>query len=372
MFKFNCSAIKEHFDITDNGFLPSESVKFLTGQFVDWENVMKKLPEINKSKNIREILSTLPEFRWQDLNESWQYKRAYVILTLMTNSYVHFEDKHPEKIPAKLAVPLWNVSKYLGINPILTHAAVDLFNWDLKDKNGKFELDNLKSVSLLTGTRDEEWFYLIMVAIEKVGGDILNTFIKILVDQENNLLNSAKMEKYLEKTVENMNAINNILMRMKENCNPDIFYNVLRPYLSGWDVNGIIYEGVSDEPMKYVGGSAAQSSLFQVIDCAFNINHKDEYFERIKEYMPNKHKNFINFVKSNIKIYEIIKTFDDTKINCLFNECIKSLEKFRTLHYGIVHRYIIKMIPTGADGAKGTGGTELSSFLKQSIKETTQ
>lgn len=63
-----------------------------------------------------------------------------------------------------------------------------------------------------------------------------------------------------------------------ERCDPYVFYKKLRQILSGWNNNpvvpdGIIYEGVSDEPKKYNGGSAAQSSTIQAIDIALGIRH---------------------------------------------------------------------------------------------------
>ena len=363
--------IKNYYDISNNGFLPAEPITCLKdGPFVEWEKVMTILPELNKNKLVRSTILKLPQFSWQDLKEPWQIKRAYVVLSLLTNSYVHSETL-PDKIPSILAIPLWNVSELLGINPILTHAAVDLYNWDLKDKNKNFELDNLKSNNLLTGSPDEEWFYLVMVAIEQIGGRIINSLINILVDQLNNKIDKNNLVKNLGFIVQDLNSINKILVRMNEKCNPDIFYNQLRPYLGGWETKGMIYEGVSEEPQKYVGGSAAQSSLFQAIDCAFSIDHKDEYFNKIKDYMPDKHRKFINFIKSNLHIDLIVKNLNDIRCNFLFNTSVKLLERFRMLHYGLVYKYIIKMDKTSLDEIKGTGGTNLTTFLKQSIKETT-
>ena len=36
----------------------------------------------------------------------------------------------------------------------------------------------------------------------------------------------------------------------KEQLDATKFYNDLRPYLNGWHETGMIYEGVSDEPIK--------------------------------------------------------------------------------------------------------------------------
>jgi hypothetical protein len=67
-------------------------------------------------------------------------------------------------------------------------------------------------------------------------------------------------------------------LAIAERCDPYVFYKKLRQILSGWSNNpavpdGIVYEGVSDEPKKYNGGSAAQSSTIQAIDIALGIKH---------------------------------------------------------------------------------------------------
>ena len=55
--------------------------------------------------------------------------------------------------------------------------------------------------------------------------------------------------------------------RMKEGCNPSIFYNYIRPFLAGSKGNpsmpdGVIYDGVFDnKPQMFSGGSAAQKEI---------------------------------------------------------------------------------------------------------------
>lgn len=71
----------------------------------------------------------------------------------------------------------------IGIIPVLTNAAVDLYNWSLinenedqldyepteQEKQKKKCLINFKNIMInytMTNTKDEHWFYLIMIAIE--------------------------------------------------------------------------------------------------------------------------------------------------------------------------------------------------------------
>lgn len=365
------------YDIGSNGFLPDTPVDKLTfGSFIHWESLVDQLPLINKNKKIREEIAKMDEFRWQDLSEPWHFQRACTILSMLAHSFVFGQEPIVYELPSIIAVPFWRISEKIGINPVLTHATVDLFNWNKINPMLPIELDNLRSTSLMTGTSDEEWFYLIMVAIEQVGGDIMRNILNINFCVKENNFKVAK--QHFQLLYSDLDKINDIIKRMYEKCNPDVFYNTLRPFLSGWKGNknlpdGMIYEGISDQPFQFYGGSAAESSLFQVIDYAFGIEHKEDYFKEIRAYMPEKHRNFITYVQKNINLRDLITESDNAELVELLNSSISKLKTFRTHHFGLVHNYIIKNIQkvtSVSDDDKDTGGTPLKSFLMEVISET--
>lgn len=366
------------YDLSRFGFLTEIPILRLGNKFLEWESLVGDLPFLNANRLLKSQISTLPEFPINELKLPWHFKRAYVVLSIIINSYVFGDSNVEQMIPKKLAIPMQVVSTYLGINPILTHASVDLYNWYLVDPNGLFELDNLKSTSLMTGTRDEERFYLTMVAIEGIGGNVIQNILSMkLIHDDNDLENKiSEFNNHLENIRKNIFAMIRTLKRIREKCDPVIFYNVLRPFLAGWEnndklANGMIYEGVSSEPQFYCGGSAAQSSLFQVIDAAFNIQHNDHYFVSIRNYMPLKHRQFIEYVEKNIHIDIMIQKINNLATTNLFNECLESIKLFRMVHMNIVKDYIIRQIKVeNNDEIKGTGGTLLANFLGQSIKDT--
>jgi indoleamine 2,3-dioxygenase len=130
---------------------------------------------------------------------------------------------------------------------------------------------------------DESWFYLITTAIEGLGGRALTGImaaIQATYDCDNEQLISKL--KVISSTISEINVT---LQRMLEKCDPYVFYWKVRPYLSGWEnedrlPQGLIYEGVdgNDEngnPIyrRYIGGSAGQSALIQALDTALNIKH---------------------------------------------------------------------------------------------------
>ncbi len=345
------------YSLSNLGFLPAKPLKTLGSKYEEWEKIVANLPELNSGKKIRDAVNNMPLF---DTNFSslHEYHLAYTILTLMTNSYLHSHgvDDTAKKLPRQLAIPLVDVSKKLGIAPILTHAAVDLYNWELIDTKKPFTLDNIKSLYSMTGTMDESWFYLIMTAIEGASGPLLLEVCKYIADE-------TSLDKLFRVAHEKLEEINMIIRRMPEKCKPEVFYGKLRFFLSGCD-NGLIFEGVSDEALFYGGGSAAQSTLLPIIDAIFGVTHNDKYFEKILKYMPEKHVKFLNLVRD-----KFISNKNDIANNRdTFNAGLEQLLSFRKYHMNLVQQYIFRFVPTD----KGTGGTDPRIFLGDAIKETRQ
>ena len=175
-----------------------------------------------------------------DKYEEGELQAIYSISCLLSHYYVWLDKKNPQNVlPYIIAYPWWNSSMKLGIKPVLTHAAVDLWNWELIDDRKQFSLDNIKSKYLMLkddkNKMTESWFYLIMTAIEGECGRII-----YFMDNIYKVLESDKMNK--EFIYENLDSIEKILMkqifiinRIYEKCNPNIFYNELRTFLWGSD-----------------------------------------------------------------------------------------------------------------------------------------
>lgn len=364
----NKNSIMKEYDLSSLGFLPENPIPRLNDLCPEWERFIACLPLYNKAHSTREMVELLPELILPESLTDNQYKRLYSMLTIISNSYVFNTEPLVSTLPSKISVPLWRVSTYLGINPVLTHGSVDLFNWEYKNENEPFELDNLLSQSLMTGAQDEEWFYLIMVAIEGVGGSVISDYLDIVIGLRDGTIDQEVILDKLISIKDEIRKMCAIIQRIYEKCNPDYFYGTLRIYLSGTEKipDGLSYVGVTGcENKKYCGGSAAQSTLFPVLDAAFGIKHDDEYFVRIRDYMPMKHRNFIEFV-SRHNLYDLVNTVPDCQEH--LDQCVSLLKSFRKLHYNLVRDYII--VPSRGGASKGTGGTALNDFLVKSIRDT--
>jgi len=294
-------------------------------------------------------------------------------------------EKSIDTIPQCIGAPWLKVSNMLGIAPALTHAAVDLYNWELKDPSLPFDIDNLKSNYLMTGEKDEEWFYLIMVAIEGVSGPMIEAIYEIM----NNDPSIYQLIKHFNTISTLMLKNVAIINRMQEHCTPEFFFNKLRIYLGGSDKKEYFPDGfkirdTKHEPIKYSGGSAAQSSLIQALDIFLDVKHDGihkEFLDSMHQYMPEKHRDFLRNLKEKNLANPIKDRIRDCDELCIaYKKMLETHRKFRQCHFTIVHKYIIAFIPdkntdkkfndTNIHQDKGTGGTEPDEFLQQLIDNT--
>ena len=64
------------------------------------------------------------------------------------------------EVPMVLARPFVEVCILLGIPPVLTAAATDLWNWKLKDESKPISFSNMTCITTMTGTSTEINFHV--------------------------------------------------------------------------------------------------------------------------------------------------------------------------------------------------------------------
>lgn len=337
-------------------------------------------------------------------------------------------------VPPQITVPLLQVCDHLDIPPVATYAGVCLWNWKpiFADEPAN-HLGNLTCINTFSGSMDEQWFYLISVAIEARGAPALPLMLRAIGAARNG--DSELVTKCLQNLAELIDGISEILQRMYENCDPHIFYNRIRPFLAGSKnmadaglPNGLIYDdGASPRVYRqYGGGSNAQSSLIQFFDIVLGVQHRPtgvkgppaesnessesprprhNFIHEMRGYMPGPHRRFLEHVSAVANIREYVSECKNDRALCMaYDACLAMLRVLRDKHIQIVSRYIV--IPSresrahaqamhssgvagmnlnvnlataanGGDPAKkssrklrGTGGTALIPFLKQARDET--
>lgn len=352
------------------GFLPvDDPLAQLPPAYAPWDRLAAEVPARLLAGNLRATVEAMPEFDVAGLTGHGELERAMLILSVVGNAYVWAGPDPVAALPSAVARPWWAVAHMLGRPPIIAHASIVLNNWRRLDPDGPLSLDNLDTLCTFLDGGDERWFYLVTVAIEAAGGPA----VAALVDAQTAAASgdsAAVMDRLaiIEGCLEEMFAA---LNRMPQHCDPYIFYHRVRPYLSSWLGEGLVYLGVDAAPHKYSGGSAAQSSLIQALDAGLGISHASPFLADMRNYMPPEHRRFIEVVEEgpSLRAFVEAQAAESPALTEQFNLCVGLLDDFRKAHLELSVRYIKQQAPPG-ETAMGTGGTDFVPLLSEARKET--
>jgi indoleamine 2,3-dioxygenase len=394
-------ALLEVFDISKNGFLPERCVCRFPKELVKYQeilNSMHNLSTLEFRNLVRSVSKQTDKKSLDDISKFSLEERKffYSALSMIVNKYIWCDcvDSYAKEIPENLGLLWYSAAKSINIVPVLTHAAVDLFNWSLinenesaldyeptdnekMQKNCKIAFQNIMINYTMTDSIDENWFYLIMVAIEFYGNRIIN-----IIENINDCMtyrNNDAIVGFLYELQVVLKKITNIIKKMYEHCDPKVFFEVIRIYLAGFDKkyfpNGLIIENTDIKIDNYRGGSAAQSSLIQVLDVLLHENEigcefSKRFLDEMLDYMPQKHRNYIEYLRTNKKTHNLrehVLHSGDHHLIEQYNTCLNQLKLFRAAHFELVKNYVFRF--TG-EQAKGTGGTDAKEFLQDLITDT--
>lgn len=287
----------------DHGFLPGglPLQKLPSTYYAPWENLAVRLPTLIQTGQIRPLVDNLPVLTTSRLQSESEWRRAYSILGFLTHAYIWGGEKPQDVsksslfnnqahflltstgkkiLPPCISKPLLEISSHLGLPPCATYAALTLWNYTTVPEADITEPDNLSLLTSFTGTKDEEWFIVISVAIEAKGARIISLMLDAIAAAAAN--DVPRLTALLYRFTDILEDLNSTLRRMYEKNKPDVFFHQLRPFLAGSKnmsaaglPNGVYYdvgEG-KGEWHQYSGGSNAQSSLIQTFDIFLGVNH---------------------------------------------------------------------------------------------------
>ncbi|XP_062068956.1 indoleamine 2,3-dioxygenase 2 isoform X3 [Lepus europaeus] len=314
-----------------------------------------------------------------------EQRLAHLVLGFLSMGYVWQEgDTHPQKVlPRNLALPFVEVSSILGLPPILVHSDLVLTNWTKKNPEGPLEIRNLDTIVSFPGGESLRGFVLVTVLVEKAAVPGIMALVQavnaISPPDQDTLLQALQR---LKLSIQDMIST---LGQMHDYVDPDVFYAVIRIFLSGWKDNpampmGLIYEGVSEEPLQYSGGSAAQSTVLHAMDEFLGIRHSQEsadFLCRMRDYMPPSHRAFLEDIHSAPSLRDHVLSSGHGPLRTAYNQCLETLAELRSYHITIVTKYLVTAAaraksrgssplpgPPRALEDRGTGGTQVMSFLK--------
>ncbi|MDB9934845.1 indoleamine 2,3-dioxygenase [Gammaproteobacteria bacterium] len=373
------------------GFLPqkvpSKSYSVQSESCDRIQEIASNLPKLLLTGKVQSAINKLSpkDLSIDDLlinQASQDLKLAMSHLSFIAHAYIWGDNKPNESIPSVLANPWVKAANNQGRPPILSYASYCLDNWFLIDPDESISLENVGLINNFLGGVDEDWFVTIHVCIENAAADAMAACAEIAMLETDSP--ESKSIELLNRIVRSMKKVNEIFARMPEKCDPYIYYHRVRPFIFGTKdnpdlKNGLIYKGEFDnQPQFFRGETGAQSSIIPSLDGALQITHtKDHlrhYLNEMRDYMPPKHREFMEVLEKNSQVKKIIK--ESAKLTTLFNDCLEEIRAFRAMHLEYAGTYIFKQAqiknPFGRGGSTitGTGGTPFMAYLKKHRDET--
>ena len=376
-----------------HGFLGEENNCTLPDKYyLTFGEIINNLHEPDGLK-FRQLVHNLPEksqefyINFVEDKTDDQIKKIYNDFTFICQKYIWCCGQEEGKLVTSIPYSIGLIWYYCGIHrvvrPVSTYDALILNNWKYKDKTKPMTLENLDVIHSITGTEDEIWFYKIHIMVEYIGRKFVNDIInpEIIFETDESSI------KFLDDVNTMINDCIKTISKMKNGCKPDVFWNIIRIYLSGFDnkklfPNGLNIQGTNIY-LKHKGGSGASSPLIQAIDSFFEVNHEmnksytfrawneinrlfwmkhkspdgSELLKDMREYMSFKHRLYLKDIRNSE--FSIRKYINDKKYDCLtdkYNKCLDTLCSFRTCHVKLVRNYIINYLDM-IDKEKKNGGT---------------
>lgn len=337
-----------------------------------------------------------------------QLRRAHHVLAWIMHFYIHsLPPSEPVVIPRSITLPHLRVSAHLRLPPVLTYSDDVLYNWDYlrppspsitpgadsDDDNDAAipTLYNLRIQSSFTSTPSESEFYLSSARIELAGTRAL-ALMRATMDEAfvSDALAFRRIARYLLSLADIIDELTALLMRVREGCDPDVFWGEIRPWFKGEDSSTAggkwVWEGLGeagaedlDAPTELSGPSAGQSSLVHALDVFLGVDryshdaaltgHKADggaekraapsFLTRMQAYMPRHHRAFLTHLSANPRPLrdlvisaaasssQSVATSPSSPpspsldILAAYNAAVASLRRFRDAHMTIVALYIL-------------------------------
>jgi indoleamine 2,3-dioxygenase len=307
-----------------------------------------------------------------------------VLLSYLGHAYVWGGYRPETVLPARLAVPWYEVAGKMGRPPVLSYSSYALHNFFRFDPSREIECGNIGLIQNFLGGLDEEWFILIHVDIERKAAPAIGALHACLDAAEAG--QAEELEILLAQVETAMGSMQATMRRMPEHCDPYIYYHRVRPYIHGWKnhpdlPDGLVYEGVAaygGRPQQFRGETGAQSSIVPALDAMLGVAHQEDmlslYLQEMRTYMPPAHRGFIESLEARPSVREFAQRCAKPSLTSAYNACTQALEDFRSLHLEYAAKYVFHQAQTDSKNphAVGTGGTPFMQYLKKHRDETGQ
>ena len=307
--------------------------------------------------------------------------RAYAFLAsayLLAPSHFSFQKtkkygKAHRVLPSQISEPFALVSKKLDVYPFLDyHYAYSLGNYVKIDVSKGYEWENLAMAAKFSGMDDERGFIMLHVDINQHSPQLVGSILDFLKSKDNYGVNQS-----LNNCLSSMKSINERRQIMWQ-ASRWKHYNDFRVFIMGIKGNdeifgdGVIYEGVSEEPVQYRGQTGAQDNIIPTADIFTGVidyypsNDLTKYLLDLRSYRPKCIQNFLSDLKDEMKenrLFSYIKKTNNEEGLCILIQILDEIYYFRNGHWQFVQKYIM----SNTKYAKATGGTPIISWIPNQI-----
>ena len=379
-----------------NGFLPKKSpLAVLPERYSELQVLIDEMPikkangqdgllaiegaiedAVKKLKNYKDLVKNEDDIF---LNQA--LFRAYAFLAsayLLAPSHFSFQKtkkygKAHRVLPSQISEPFALVSKKLDVYPFLDyHYAYSLGNYVKIDDSKGYEWENLAMAAKFSGMDDERGFIMLHVDINQYSPQLVGSILDFINAKDNHGVN-----KSLNNCLSSMKNINERRQIMWE-ASRWKHYNDFRVFIMGIKGNeeifgdGVVYEGVSEEPVQYRGQTGAQDNIIPTADIFTGVidyypkNDLTKYLLDLRSYRPKCIQNFLSDIKDEMKenrLFNSIKVSKNEEGLCLLIKILDEIYYFRNGHWQFVQKYIM----ANTKYAKATGGTPIISWIPNQI-----
>lgn len=281
-----------------------------------------------------------------------------------------------QSLPRSIALPIVKVAELAGFKPFMEYAgSYALFNYRLGEPDKGLEYDNLRLIRAfehgLDPSSSEAGFVLVHVAMVKESGVIVKGAVEALNGAA--ARDREQFDDGMRTLVEGLGKVNAVMNTMWNRSKPQ-GYTSFRTFIFGITSqsmfpNGVVYEGVSEEPMSFRGESGANDSMIPLCDNLLEIKMPEtpltDILKDFRQYRPGNHRQFLEAVhesatQSGLKAFAL----EDSVSAALYLQALDQVRDFRWRHWCFTREYILKRTshPTA------TGGSPIVTWLPNQLQ----
>lgn len=130
--------------------------------------------------------------------------------------------------------------------------------------------------------------------------------------------------------------------------------------------NGVIFEGVSEDPQYYRGETGAQDSIIPSCDNFLQLsrrypnNELTEYLVDLRFYRPQDHRKYLEWVESASDAADVAATaMRSSRPALALLQNLHQVQTVRSMHWSMTKKYIIER----TEHPVATGGTPITTWL---------